>query len=216
MKLSRLGIIGDVHGEAQRLDAALHFLHAADVEQILCVGDVVDGHEDAERCCELLTQNDVAVVRGNHDRWFLANQMRDLPEATQSEELSKKAKSFLRSLPKTRSFETIAGELLLCHGLGENDMGRLTPDDYGYALEVNEELQHLIRQRQFRFVANGHTHRRMVRRFEHLTVINAGTLYDDHSPCMAILDLGVSTVSFHNVVGTEIENSGQLVQLSEI
>jgi len=31
---------------------------------------------------------------------------------------------------------TSSGRLLLCHGLGENDMQRLTPDDYGLGYKL--------------------------------------------------------------------------------
>ncbi|RYZ76700.1 MAG: metallophosphoesterase [Proteobacteria bacterium] len=204
MKLSYLGLIGDVHAEAERLEAALLFLRQMGVEHILCVGDIVDGPGDVDRCCELLDQARVAVVRGNHDRWLVDNQMRDLPEATQREALSDRSKTFIESLPTTRTFETVAGRLLLCHGLGDNDMQSITPQDYGYALEVKDELHELIQQRQFRFIVNGHTHRRMVRHFEHLTVINAGTLYHAHEPCIALVDFKSNTADFLEITGNVI------------
>ena len=41
-------------------------------------------------------------------------------------------------------------------------MARLTPDDEGYALEVNDELKALLAAR-YAIVVGGHTHRRMIR-----------------------------------------------------
>jgi predicted phosphodiesterase len=214
MKLSRLGLIGDVHAEAARLAAALDFLREQAVEAILCVGDIVDGYDSVDRCYELLMRDKVAVVRGNHDRWLVEGQMRNLPEATLMESLSAGSRSLLASLPPTLRFDTVAGPLLLCHGLGSNDMRRLTPDDYGYALEVNEELNELIQQRQFRFIVNGHTHRRMVRHFPGLMVINAGTLYRDHDPCVALVDFNDAMVRFYKVGEGAVEGIAEEIELN--
>ena len=57
------------------------------------------------------------------------------------------ARSFLASLPAVRRIATARGGLLLCHGTGEDDMHAVQPDDLGYALETNEELQRALRDR---------------------------------------------------------------------
>ena len=204
MPLSRIGIIGDVHACDARLEAALHFLRDRNVEKILCVGDIADGWGDGQRCCELLQSFDVAVVRGNHDRWLLNGEMRDLDDSVALASLSQNAVSFLRALPKTRAFSTTRGPLLLCHGVGENDMNKLTPDDYGYALECNDDLQKLIAAGTFAFAVGGHTHARMVRRFGNLTFINAGALPDWSGPCFALADFSVGAVEFYGFAGDEV------------
>jgi hypothetical protein len=40
-------------------------------------------------------------------------------------------------LPPTMTLEVPRGTLLLCHGIGENDMKQLGPDDGGYASELH-------------------------------------------------------------------------------
>ena len=197
MPLSRIGLIGDVHAQDARLQTALEFLRGAKVERILCVGDIADGFGDGERCCQLLREFDVATVRGNHDRWVLNDQMRELPGAVALASLSATTVEFLRALPKTLTFATIGGPLLLCHGVGENDMSALKPDDYGYALECNDELQALMYGGVYRFGVGGHTHQRMVRRFGPLIWINAGALVDHHEPCFAIADFERQRVEFY-------------------
>jgi predicted phosphodiesterase len=141
--------------------------------------------------------------------------MRSLPEATPAETIDDKSKLFLRSLPATQEFQTQSGKLLLCHGLADNDMRVLKPDDYGYALQVNDELQDLIRQSYFRYVICGHTHHRMVRHFGNLTIINAGTLHEGHEPCVSIADFADNTVSFHNIINGSVEAAGTLITLKE-
>lgn len=194
----QIGIIGDIHAQADHLETALLFFESEGVHQLLCVGDVVDGPGDAGRCCQLLREHQVPTVRGNHDRWFLEDTMRDLPDITPREQLSESSLQWLQALPLTLRFETIAGPLLLCHGVGENDMKRLAPDDSSYDLECNVELQALLRDNGFRFMVGGHTHRRMVRRIGKLTAINAGTLLLSQHPRIATVDFEHGFVQFHD------------------
>ena len=107
-------------------------------------------------------------------------------------------------MPATRTYDTPLGSLLLGHGLGDNDMIRLQPDDYGYALECNSPLQALIAAGQHRIVVGGHTHHAMVRAFGALVVINAGTLSRTHDPCCAVLDLDRAEVELLDVTDAGI------------
>ena len=163
----------------------------------------MDEPDDANKCCELLQQFDVRVVRGNHDRWILANEMRQLADADALSSLSESTRNYLEDLPLTLTFRIVAGELLLCHGLGNNDMARLTPDDYGYSLDMNKELQQLLRS-DFRFVIGGHTHRSMVRTIKNVTFVNAGTLFHKHSPRFALVNFDTREVQFFDFVNGEI------------
>ena len=213
LPLRTVGVVGDIHCEADSLRTALCFFREAGVDHILAVGDIVDGTGDANECCRLLKEFDVATVSGNHERWFLAGEMRDLPEITLKSELDQDSQAFLSELPRTREFDTACGKLLLCHGLGESDMGGVWPDDQGYFLESNIALRNLVLEGQYRFVVNGHTHNRMVRSFDHLTIINAGTLYHDHHPCFLIADFEEGFVHFYDIDRLGHVLHGKIVQL---
>lgn len=187
-RVDRIGVIGDVHAEDELLKRALMWLKGESVDGMVCTGDIADGPGSVDQCCETLSKEGVVTVRGNHDRWLLQHTMRDLPSATVADRVSASTLDFLDSLPVTVEFETAAGPALLCHGLSTNDMGYLGPDDYGYALEANDDLQRLIREGRYRYVISGHVHRKMVRTFGGVTVINAGTLLREHDPTFLLLD----------------------------
>ena len=197
--LARIGIIGDVHAELTNLSNVLSYLSDLSLEAILCAGDIVDGPESVDKCCALLQKHQVSAVRGNHDNWFLSNQMRSLPEATLFAHSLPETQEYLQSLPSVREFQTKQGQLLLCHGIDKKDMGRVTPDDYGYSLEMNFELQEVVSARRYQFMVSGHTHRRMVRTFGGLTVINAGSLKQSHDPCFLTADFESGCVQFFSI-----------------
>jgi putative phosphoesterase len=186
--IRRVGLIGDVHCEDQALELVLEELSRQGVELVLQAGDISDGAGDLERTIALLEQHRVLAVRGNHDRWLLGNQLRDLPFATVLANVTSASLDYLSRLPATRELTSPRGNVLLCHGLGDNDMASVKPHHEGYDIEVNTELQRLIAERRFQFVLNGHTHRSMLRRFGSLSIINAGTLLRDAERCFMIVD----------------------------
>lgn len=200
--LERVGAIGDIHGESQNLHLALDFLTQAKVDYIMSVGDIVDGKtpEEVEECLELLQNYGVLTVAGNHERWILTGHNLGLPNATELKDLSEKSTTFIKKLPKIREFDTVLGKLLLCHGLGETDMAGVWPGDYGIALESNLQLLRLVKEERYSFIINGHTHCRMVRRFDPLTIINAGTLIDNRQyPGFLIANFQEKFVQFYDL-----------------
>jgi len=210
--LRRFGAIGDVHAEDQLLEVVLDRLSQEEVDRVLVVGDIADGRGDLDRTCALLDRPEVIAVAGNHDRWLLAGQLRELPNATPVEALSERARAYLAGLPRTVRLDTLAGPLLLCHGLGENDMAKVAPDDFGYALSSNVDLQQLQKS-DLALVVNGHSHRRMVRRFGPLTMINAGTLHAADAPCFAIVDLEMMAVSFYDLDEAGVVTRSELMPI---
>lgn len=193
-RFARIGLIGDIHAEDVLFERALDFLAGRRVELIAATGDVPDGVGSVDRCCELIEERQVVVVRGNHDRWLLTGAARALPNATCWRSVAATTRRTLQRLPPLVELETVSGRALLCHGLGPNDMGRVNPDDTAAALECNDDLQALVRSRYYRWVLNGHSHRRMVRHFAGLSIINAGTLTREHGPGFLEIDFAAGAV----------------------
>ena len=205
-------MIGDVHAEDERLEAGILALREAQVDVLVQVGDIVDGVGNVDRCVDLLLRHDVQTIAGNHERWFLGGEMRSLPHATS--ELTPQSRAFFEALPATRRFETPQGGLLVCHGVGENDMANLRPETRGYDLQsVMPALRPLLLDETLRFMVGGHTHQRMARSFENhshqkLWIINAGTLHEHGPAGFVLLDseaMSVRTWGFEGNVAKEGE-----------
>ncbi len=204
--LRRFALLGDLHAEDQRLELALTWLGRQALDATLAVGDIADGHGDLDRTCLLLRRHRVVGVRGNHDRWLLDGELRDLRLAHLADELTPPALAYLADLPATRRLPTLRGDLLLCHGVGDDDMVRLRPETSGYALTANLALGALLADPTLRLVVGGHTHLRMVRAFPRgsgppLVFINPGTLHRDFDdPGFALVDLEAGVVRFHDIL----------------
>ena len=205
--MSRCGVIGDVHAEDQTLARVIDALNALRVDPILCVGDLVDGMGDADQTLATLRNRNVVCVAGNHERWLLAGEQRQVENATKS--VTDESRAFLESLPRLRHFSTPSGGLLLCHGVGVDDEAWLTPETRGYALQDIPTLRDLIMDDDVQFMVGGHTHQRMVRRFAGLTVINVGTIHRKFEQTFAVIDFENMRVE---VRSADPDRTGDLVE----
>jgi len=202
--LRRAGIIGDIHCEVVRLKRVIAHFRSVGVDAILAVGDIADGPGDLTQACSLLRNEGALVVAGNHDRWLLSGEMRDLPDATRLDSVTAEAREYLSGLPKTRLLESPRGSVLLCHGLGDDDMASVRPDDDCEALLANAAFVKLHKARLTRFVVNGHSHRPMLRTIDGLTILNAGTLHPQHRPVCSVADFEKGEVQVFDLRGGEV------------
>jgi diadenosine tetraphosphatase ApaH/serine/threonine PP2A family protein phosphatase len=65
--LCAYGIISDIHGNLEALDAVLEVLDQAKVDRLFCLGDVVGYGADPGICIARLRDRKVPTVLGNHD-----------------------------------------------------------------------------------------------------------------------------------------------------
>src|SRR5438552_16484550 len=61
------GVLGDIHGNVEALEAVLAALDDRGVRRLLCVGDVVGYNADPDACVALLRARGTQVIAGNHD-----------------------------------------------------------------------------------------------------------------------------------------------------
>jgi predicted phosphodiesterase len=103
----------------------------------------------------------------------------------------------------TWTAESVKGTLLLCHGVGDDDMVRLQPDDDTATLAGNEPLSR-VRASGVEVMVCGHTHRPMVRTIFGLLVINAGTLHHADNPSFVHVDLEARVAQTFVVEGSRV------------
>ena len=197
---SRIGIIGDVHGEDAALYAALSFLESeGPFDNLLCTGDLPakQGIGDTDRCCGLLHESGVLTIRGNHDRWYIENESLRSYYGDAEKELSGESQRFISGLPPLREMETPLGSLLLCHGIARDDMSGIYPG--GPDEDISRALESYGLPGKYRFMVNGHTHRRMVRPLPGLTIINAGSLRWEENPGFLIADFNKARIDLFDL-----------------
>lgn len=65
-------VIGDIHGCYQELGELVEKIYSRDPDaEIYSVGDIIDRGEDSFKCIDILIENDIKTVLGNHEKGFL-------------------------------------------------------------------------------------------------------------------------------------------------
>src|SRR6185437_2044182 len=78
----RIAVISDIHGNCIALDAVLADQRARALDQVVCLGDAIQGGPQPAETVARLRELGCAIVMGNADAWLLTG------EATGSEATS--------------------------------------------------------------------------------------------------------------------------------
>lgn len=65
--MKRLAIISDIHGNAHALEAVLARIDTLNVDQIICLGDIVGYGPNPGECLEMVVRHCGVVIQGNHE-----------------------------------------------------------------------------------------------------------------------------------------------------
>ena len=205
--IGKLGIIGDVHAEDVRLESSLRFLVNQGCAKIVCTGDIIDGPGCPNRSVELLKAFEVVTVRGNHDRWIIENKARHVKNAHNIKDLSRSTLDYLNLLPSQAKFLFGKIRVLLCHGVGKNDLKKVWPGTRQFAALKSRELDRIICEENFDDMINGHIHFRTMVHFKKLTLINAGTISGEFSPGCTLVDFDEKVINGFLFEGSDLQLS---------
>jgi len=100
--MSRVAIISDIHGNLQALLAVLGALEQMEVDEVVCLGDIVGYGPNPRECVELVAQRCQTIVRGNHDEGVL-----DRASLADFNGLARTALLWTRSVLSPEHLETI-------------------------------------------------------------------------------------------------------------
>ena len=182
----RILVISDIHSNYRALKATLDTFD--DVDEVWCLGDIVEYGPRPSDCIELVRQNCQQVVIGNHDLYFSKCLPQSnygwtgwYPNNTPINDLD-----YISGLPSLLTLDRDGISYCLVHGSPANHLtGRLHP----HAEEI-ENIQSLKNADQDRILA-GHTHMAMQIEIDGKLVVNPGTIGqprdgDYRAQCMII------------------------------
>lgn len=176
----RIGLISDIHGNCFALDAALADLRRQPVDQIICLGDAIQGGPRPAETVQRLRELGCSIVMGNADDWLLAEendtaeqttpQMREVRAWTLSK-LSADDQAFIRSFQPTVEVALDDGQRLLCfHGSPTSFNDILLPTTPG------EDWQRLLGPYVPAIMTGGHTHTQQMRHIGAGLFFNPGSV----------------------------------------
>jgi putative phosphoesterase len=184
--VTTVGLIADLHGNVEALRVALGRLDSR-VDALVLAGDAMNEYRFSDEIIELIKDNDVHYIVGNHELSMMAIAKQNKRVPTSSPDNW----AFMEQTPTHRLLEFDGKRLLLVHGSPWQPY-----NDYLYeshaALERVPELG-------VDFLVLGHTHVAMAKLVGDTLVINPGSAGDARgagSLSYAILDIESASVSF--------------------
>lgn len=176
----RLGLLSDIHGNAEALAVVLAAARAEGVERILFAGDAVGYYYEPARCLALLSEWPMTPVRGNHEDMLQGviaqpsladgiHQRYGSGLATALKTLTPAQLAELTAWPVQRQLDIEGSSILLCHGAPWDTNQYVYPD-------ASEELLARCRVDGCDFVVMGHTHYRFSVQAGATRLLNPGSV----------------------------------------
>jgi predicted phosphodiesterase len=118
--MARYGVIADIHGNREALDAVLAELERRGVQRIVCLGDIVGYNADPNECAAIVRRRCAVSIVGNHEEIGLGRL--DFRRCSKNAEyalrrtrklLSRESANWLASLPPNQVLED---GVVLVHG----------------------------------------------------------------------------------------------------
>ena len=168
----RIAIISDIHGNCFALEVALADIRRAAVDQVVCLGDAIQGGPQPADVVSRLRELGCPVVLGNADAWLLSGEetgadpiaperlrkMQDI-RAWSLAQLSAEDQAFIAQFQPTVRVPVGAGRDLLCfHG------SPASFDEIILPTTSEEEFQRILGAHAPHILTGGHTHLQQLRR----------------------------------------------------
>lgn len=176
----RIGLISDLHGNLTALQTALAALDALEIDQIICLGDVVTAGPNPRATVAALAALNCPVVMGNTDAWALDPQpfpWRDANtefvyaiELWGAQQLGADDRAFMQSFVPTVRLELGATTVLCYHGSPTSNLQNI------HATTPADQLDEIFAGHVATVAVGGHTHTQMVRRHRDLLIVNPGSV----------------------------------------
>ncbi len=176
----RLAIISDIHGNAYALDVALADIAAQGVDQIVCLGDAIQGGAQPAETVQRLRDLGCPIVMGNADAWLLSGQETGNEGVTPAQEevrqwslarLSAADRAFIAAFAPTIRIPITGTDALLCfHG---------SPASFDDIILPNmsyDEVRPYFAGQDARWFTGGHTHVQQIRRVGDGFYFNPGSI----------------------------------------
>jgi predicted phosphodiesterase len=180
----RIAVISDIHGNNVALDAVLADLEHEATDQLVCLGDAIQGGPQPAEVVARLRELACPVVMGNADDWLITGVESGAEKMTEERRqrldtvrtwslalLSEQDQAFIRSFQPTIKLPLDGGRTLLCYHGSPRSF-----DDVILPTTPDEEVRRILEPRDEVIYTGGHTHMQFVRHFGRTFHFNPGSV----------------------------------------
>ena len=176
----RLAIISDIHGNYPAFKAVVEDIQNNDIDQTICLGDVVTLGPHPKEVIELLKSLECKSITGNHEsallnmrhtsKYKIAKPVIPVLEWCKSK-LSKDDLDFLNSFESCIKINFSQKDKLLCfHGSPSSNCEIISSSS------PEAQMKRHFNANEFKYYTGGHSHIQMLRQYNGKLIINPGSV----------------------------------------
>jgi putative phosphoesterase len=178
--MKRIAVISDIHGNCVALDAVLADIQRASIDQIVCLGDAIQGGAQPAQTVQRLREVGFPVVMGNADAWLLSG-IDTGGETTTAEQEAVRQWSLAQLSDADRASIAAFAPTVIVPLTAERDLrcfhGSPTSfDDILLPTTDEEEYERLLGPYAPAIMCGGHTHWQQVHRLGETFFFNPGSV----------------------------------------
>lgn len=162
----KIGIFADVHGHLAKLHQTLTLLRSHQVDEIVCLGDLVDKGIHSDAVVQLMREQAIPCVQGNHDAKVRFTWLSD------REPLQDSSLMYLTNLPPTLTFNWAGVTVYMAHANPWEDSSI-----YVFPTRPMALFEEVARDVDANIIVLGHTHHPMRIDVGDKIIINPGSIY---------------------------------------
>ena len=158
--MKKIAIFSDIHGNLQALEAILKDIESKNIDEIICLGDVIGFGPNPKECIDKIMNSRIKMVKGNHEIYQFNTNFNTLSDDELkhvdwiNKSLSKDELQFIDNLPMTIQ-ELINGKLFIfSHFFFNEDRTYFQPLD----ILKDERVYDFIKNLETDYMFIGHSH----------------------------------------------------------
>ncbi len=181
----KIAIISDIHGNLEALTATLEDIEKRNVNEIICLGDIIAKGIHPKECLDLIRKKCKIVIRGNCDRYFSEEHKNpdELPEIEQKRikwnqsMINKEDREYLLNLPFSYEFYMSGSLVRVFHATPEFDNKTvLNVDKPETKYKMFLPSEKTMTQDTADVIIYGHIHHPYMDKIYNKTIINVGSV----------------------------------------
>ncbi|MGL1893825.1 MAG: metallophosphatase family protein [Spirochaetaceae bacterium] len=171
--MKTVAFISDIHSNLPALKSTIKDIRDRGINTIYCLGDIIGYHSFTNEVIDLLQQEDVISIKGNHDiaitgEYFNRDNDGDFVLYWNFDALTSENREYLNNLPSTLEFIIEGITLKLVHGSPKS------ADQY--IREESDEADLYLKEMKTDILICAHTHIPYIRSLKGKHLLNTGSI----------------------------------------
>lgn len=203
----KIAVFSDIHSNLQALEAVIEDIKNQNVDRIICLGDILSKGPNPRECLDLVMENNIEMILGNHELYFLRGVeidglISDIEKEHQAwikSTLNETHKEFLENCPLEIKLNVYNKKISFKHFLIKD----VTADYPFYLIDILNKniVNDVIESLEEDYIFMGHEHRTFEINLENkqLTDIGSSGCTDDEDTFYTMVTIDEESVRIEQI-----------------